>query len=239
MAVFDISVLKFGPKGLMPVIVTEEKNGEVLMLAYANKEALEKTLETGKMHYWSRSRSELWLKGSTSGNYQELVSMSYDCDADTLLASVRQTGNACHTGNHSCFFRQLFPEIKAMASAADTVEKLSKEPCDVPENVEKQSNGGDIDETAAIISELYELIGDRRAHPKEGSYTNYLFEKGLDKILKKVGEETSEVIIASKNRDRDEIRYEIADLVYHLLVLMTECRVTPQDIYEELKSRRR
>lgn len=211
--------IKFDEKGLIPVIVQDYKSGEVLMMAYMNREALEKSLETGRMHYWSRSRGKLWLKGETSGHYQSIQSISMDCDGDTLLAKVEQKGAACHTGHYSCFYRE------------------------VQEGGVKETSGKVFDEKevyndrAKILQELYNIIIDRRLNPKEGSYTNYLFEKGLDKILKKVGEETAEVIIAAKNKSRDEIRYEIADLIYHLFVLMVERDVKPDEIYDELKGR--
>lgn len=206
--------LKFDEKGLIPVVTQDVKTNEVLMVAYMNQEAFDKTLETGKVHYYSRSRSKLWLKGETSGHFQLLKSIHLDCDGDTLLIKAEQIDAACHTGNKTCFFRTLtdgnWEEVK--------------------EEEEKP--------TAAILHEVYNVIVDRMVHPKEGSYTNYLFTKGLDKILKKVGEETAEVIIAAKNKSKEEIRYEVSDLMYHLMVLLVERGLSLEDIYGELKGRR-
>ncbi|MEA4852767.1 MAG: bifunctional phosphoribosyl-AMP cyclohydrolase/phosphoribosyl-ATP diphosphatase HisIE [Christensenella sp.] len=198
--------LKFNQDGLIPAIAQDALTGKVLMQAYMNREAYEKTLETGYAHYYSRSRQQLWKKGETSGHIQKVVSVALDCDCDCVLLRVLQTGAACHTGEYSCFFNQ------------------------VQEN-EQVSN-------SSILYDLYDLIADRKIHPKEGSYTNYLFEKGIDKILKKVGEENAEVIIASKNPGTDELRYEAADLLYHLLVLMNEKGLTLTELFGELQSRR-
>ena len=193
--------------GLMPCIVQEESTGEVLMLAYMNEEAFRLTLKTGRMTYWSRSRQEIWVKGLTSGHFQFVRSLSVDCDSDTLLAKVRQLGAACHTGNHSCFYRDIY-----------AVGHKEADP-------------------QQVMKDVYAVIADRKANPKEGSYTNYLFDKGIDKILKKVGEEASETIIAAKNPDSTESIYEISDLLYHLMVLMCEKGLTWQDIGEELANR--
>lgn len=214
-----LSELKFDANGLVPAIAQDCKTNEVLMLAYMNREALEKTVETGLVHYWSRSRGKLWLKGETSGHYQHVKSMRVDCDGDTLLIMIEQEEAACHTGNYSCFYRELDKNGVHDAPKGDG----GSEP--VPDG-------------EFILQELYDVIVDRTVHPKEGSYTNYLFEKGLDKILKKVGEEASEVIIAAKNKAPDEIRYEVADLIYHLFVLLVERGLKPQDIYGELRKRR-
>jgi phosphoribosyl-ATP pyrophosphohydrolase/phosphoribosyl-AMP cyclohydrolase len=215
---YVVDEVKFDGNGLVPVITQDFMTGEVLMLAYMNREALEKSIETGMVHYWSRNRQKLWLKGETSGHFQYMKSLSMDCDGDALLVKVDQKEAACHTGHHSCFFRQM--------DGNDTAEvqdgKVEPEDYDKP----------------AILQELYEVIKGRQQNPKEGSYTNYLFEKGLDKILKKVGEETAEVIIAAKNKSREEIRYEVADLIYHLFVLLVERDIKLDEIYEELKGRR-
>ena len=212
--------LKFDDRGLIPAIAQDYKTGEVLMLAYMNRESLEKSLCTGKAHYWSRSRNKLWQKGETSGHFQQIAKIEVDCDGDALLLKVIQQGEACHTGHKSCFYRTIH----------DTgIEKPGSE-----EHAGEITAGNG----ARILEELYNVIADRKANPKEGSYTNYLFEKGLDKILKKVGEEASEVIIAAKNESFQELKYEISDLVYHMLVLMAEQGLTLDDIYEELKSRR-
>lgn len=193
--------------GMIPVIVQDYKTDQVLMLAYMNKEAFYTTLETGKMTYWSRSRNELWVKGLTSGHYQYVKSISLDCDNDTLLAKVSQVGAACHTGNKSCFYKELV-----------------KKPYDDTNPLR-------------VFQEVYDVIMDRKKHPKEGSYTNYLFEKGIDKILKKVGEECTEIVIAAKNPDKEEIKYEISDFLYHVMVLMAEKGVTWEDITGELARR--
>jgi phosphoribosyl-ATP pyrophosphohydrolase/phosphoribosyl-AMP cyclohydrolase len=216
--------LRFDDRELIPVIVQDYKTGEVLMLAYMNRESLGKTISTGKAHYWSRSRNKLWLKGETSGNFQQVVKIQLDCDGDALLLKVAQQGVACHTGNKSCFYK--------------TIHDTGTEE---PGNEEhEKEHAGEITagNRAKILEELYNVIADRKVNPREGSYTNYLFNKGLDKILKKVGEEASEVIIAAKNESREELKYEIADFLYHVLVLMVEQGLTLEDIYGELRNRR-
>lgn len=199
---FDIGTLKFDEKGLIPAIVSDADTGEVLCLAYMNRQSLEKTIEGGLTCFFSRSRNRLWLKGETSGNTQSVVSITADCDKDALLVAVRPNGPACHTGSRSCFFNTLLsgPESFSMEALAD-------------------------------------LIKGRRDKPVEGSYTSYLFDKGLDKILKKVGEESTEVIIAAKGGEKKETIYEIADLAYHLLVLMVQSGISISDIKAELASR--
>lgn len=177
------------------------------MLAYMNEEAFQTTLSLGKMTYYSRSRNELWTKGMTSGHYQYVKSLSIDCDKDTILAKVSQIGAACHTGNRSCFYTDMVKE-----------EYNEKNPLEVFENE-------------------YNLILDRKLHPKEGSYTNYLFDKGIDKILKKVGEEATEIVIAAKNPDPEEIKYEIADFLYHMMVMMVDKGITWEEVLEELSQR--
>ncbi|TBL69814.1 bifunctional phosphoribosyl-AMP cyclohydrolase/phosphoribosyl-ATP diphosphatase HisIE [Paenibacillus thalictri] len=203
--------IKWDAQGLVPAVVQDAVSKEVLMLAYMNAESLKLTAESGETWFWSRSRSELWHKGATSGHIQKVRSIKYDCDGDTLLVLVEQTGPACHTGDYSCF-------SKEAASAADNASPV-------------QGN------RFAILGELEALIAQRDAERPEGAYTTYLFEKGVDKILKKVGEETAEVIIAAKNRSHDELRYEASDLLYHLLVLLREQQLPLDDVMRELGSR--
>lgn len=201
------SEFKLNADGLVPVIVQDYKTDEVLMLAYMNEEAYQKTITTARMTYYSRSRSELWIKGLTSGHFQYVKSIEIDCDNDTLLAKVKQVGAACHTGNRSCFYRNL------VASEYAQTNPLK------------------------VFNEVMHVIEDRKEHPKEGSYTNYLFDKGIDKILKKVGEEATEIVIAAKNPDAEEIKYEISDFLYHVMVLMVLRGVSWEDIVKELANR--
>lgn len=215
MSEIDLSVVKYDEKGLVPAIVQEE-NGQVLMLAYMNEESLKKTLETGYTWFFSRSRQELWNKGGTSGNVQKVKEISYDCDGDTLLVRVHQTGVACHTGSYSCF-------------SGRRLDKNEKGVAVIPQE-EKAS-------LAQVLNEIYDVIKDRQIHPVDGSYTNYLFDKGQDKILKKVGEEAVETVIASKNMDRKEILYEMGDLWYHCLVLLAFHKITPDELFAELFGR--
>ena len=198
---------KLGADGLIPVVAQDYRTDEVLMVAYMNKEAYEKTLETGKMTYYSRSRKELWIKGLTSGHYQYVKSLAIDCDRDTILAKVDQVGAACHTGNRSCFFTPLAAK-----------ESNDKNPL-------------------RVFQEVYDVIRDRKVHPKEGSYTNYLFDKGIDKILKKVGEEATEIVIAAKNPDKEETTYELSDFLYHAMVLMAEKGISWEEVTRELARR--
>ena len=195
--------LKFDEKGLICAVAQDCESGEVLMQAYMNLEAYEKTLETGYAHYYSRSRQKLWKKGEESGHLQEVVSVSLDCDGDCVLLRVRQTGAACHTGNYSCFF-----------------------------NTVKEGGAG-----AEMLGRLQRVVEDRRDRPEEGSYTCYLFEKGVDKIAKKTGEEAVELVIAAKNGDKEEIVGECADLFYHTLVLRANAGVKLSDVCAELEER--
>ncbi len=192
--------IKYNEQGLVPAILQEQATGKVLMMAWMNPEALEKTVETGEAWFWSRSRQELWHKGGTSGNTQKILSVGVDCDGDTLLVQVMPKGPACHTGSWSCF-----------------------------ENSDEVG--------PQIFNQLYGRIMERQETMPEGAYTTYLFEKGVDKILKKVGEEASEVIIAAKNRNPQELISETADLVYHMMVLLAEQGIKPEAIEEELKKR--
>lgn len=199
--------IKFNENGLIPAIIQDINTKEVLMMAYMNEEAFEKTLETKRTWFYSRSRKQLWNKGETSGNYQEVKEIWYDCDQDTLLVEVVPAGNACHTGAVSCFYRSIYKEEKRIETSKD------------------------------IIQQLYQRIVDRKMNPKEGAYTTYLFNKGIDKILKKIGEEAAEVIIAAKNTDKSESVYEISDLLYHTLVLMVDKGISIEDIKGELFNR--
>ena len=196
--------VKFDANGLICAIAQDYETGEVLMQAYMNAEALDKTLETGYAHYYSRSRQKLWKKGETSGHTQKVVAAAFDCDRDCLLLQVEQKGAACHTGNRSCFFDQVVRGERAGLT---------------------------------FLGELARVVEDRKVHPVEGSYTAYLFCRGVDKIAKKMGEEAVETVIASKNDDKAELTHEISDLMYHLLVLMEEKGVSLSDLCTELERR--
>lgn len=206
-AKYKWSDLKLNSDGMLPVVVQDYRTNEVLQVAYMNEAAYLKTLELGKMTYWSRSRNELWTKGETSGHFQYVKSLTVDCDYDTMLAKVAQIGAACHTGRYSCFFNTVLEK-----------EYNDTNPLKVFENV-------------------YNVISDRKQNPKEGSYTNYLFDKGLDKILKKLGEEATEIVIAAKNPNTNEIKYEISDFLYHMMVLMVEKNISWNEIMTELSNR--
>ena len=199
----DIKELKFNSHGLIPAIVAEAGTDEVLMMAFMNEESLKISLEKKLTCFYSRSRKELWLKGETSGNYQHIVSITTDCDKDTLLIKVKPDGPACHLGTKSCFEYPVY----------------------------------DSEEEVFTYEGLMELIAGRKTEKKEGSYTTYLFEKGIDKILKKIGEESTEVIIAAKADDKKETIYEIADLAYHVMVMMVEMGISLEDVKAELASR--
>lgn len=199
---------KKNSEGMVPVVVQDYRTLEVLMVAYMNEEAYNQTIALGKMTYYSRSRQELWLKGATSGHYQYVKSLTADCDMDTILAKVSQVGAACHTGKRSCFFNE--------------ITKKDYEEADNP---------------LQVFEEVLDVIKDRKVHPKEGSYTNYLFDKGIDKILKKLGEEATEIVIAAKNTNANEVKYEISDFLYHMMVLMVEKDVSWEEITTELANR--
>lgn len=199
---------KLNGDGLIPVVTQDYKTNEVLMLAYMNQQAFEETIRSGKMTYYSRSRQELWKKGETSGHYQCVKSLTIDCDNDTILAKVEQIGAACHTGNRTCFF-------------TDLVKKEYEE-----------------NNTQTILDDVFAVIMDRKRNPKEGSYTNYLFDHGIDKILKKCGEEATEIVIAAKNPDAAELKYEISDFLYHMMVLMADRGLDWNDIMKELAHRK-
>ncbi|WP_033828481.1 bifunctional phosphoribosyl-AMP cyclohydrolase/phosphoribosyl-ATP diphosphatase HisIE [Bacillus andreraoultii] len=203
----DLNQIKFDEKGLVPTIVQDCYTGKVLMLAYMNKESLLKTVESGTTWFYSRSRMELWNKGATSGHYQYVKRMTYDCDGDSILVEVEQVDVACHTGEESCFHNTFFTDESFI-------------------NYHRE-----------IVNELYTFLQNRKTNPVEGSYTNYLFEKGLDKILKKIGEETTEVIIEAKNLDKTELVAELSDLIYHSLLLMIEKDIQIVDLKKELMKR--
>ena len=198
---------KLNSDGHVTVVVQDYKTDDVLMVAYMNEEAYNMTLKTGKMTYYSRSRQELWVKGETSGHFQYVKSLMADCDKDTILAKVSQIGAACHTGAHSCFFNEI------MTKEYEETNPLR------------------------VFEQVFDVIKDRKIHPKEGSYTNYLFDKGIDKILKKLGEEATEIVIAAKNPNANEVKYEISDFLYHMMVLMAEKNVTWEEITTELAQR--
>ncbi len=199
-----IDQLKFDEKGLIPAIVVDGTTGQVLTLAYMNRESLEISMKEGRTCFYSRSRQELWRKGETSGAVQHIIDITADCDNDALVIRVNKDGPACHTGAESCFHNPLWEG----------------------------------DETPGFtIDSLMEMLQGRKEHPKEGSYTSYLFEKGLDKILKKVGEECTEVVIAGKAEDKAETVYEIADLAYHVMVLMLQLGISLEDVRGELAKR--
>ncbi|MFB0921694.1 MAG: bifunctional phosphoribosyl-AMP cyclohydrolase/phosphoribosyl-ATP diphosphatase HisIE [Oscillospiraceae bacterium] len=200
----SIDELKFDEKGLIPAIVTDCNTKKVLTLAYMNRKSLEISMREGRTCFWSRSRQELWRKGETSGNVQEIVDITADCDRDSLVVLVKKAGPACHLGNDSCFVDKVFESESQQEFSLDS---------------------------------LYRLIEGRKTENKEGSYTSYLFEKGLDKILKKVGEECTEVIIAAKGNDKTETVYEVSDLLYHVMVMMVEMDIKNEDVLKELASR--
>lgn len=202
MSEINFNEIKFDERGLVPAIVQNAETREVLTLAYMNQESLARTIETKQTWFWSRSRQELWHKGATSGNTQEVVSLALDCDGDAIVVLVKPAGPACHTGSVSCF------------------------------NVTQDENLG------SLLSRLYQLIGDRERERPAGSYTTYLFDEGIDKILKKLGEESAETIIAAKNDDDSRLVAEVSDLIYHLLVLLVSRGVTLEEIANELKQRR-
>ncbi len=208
----NVSQVKFDEKGLIPAIVQDAVSKEVLTLAYMNEESLKKSLETKETWFWSRSRAELWHKGETSGNTQKIIDIKYDCDQDALVVLVVPAGPACHTGSYSCFTGSLLVDGEDKKESAST-------------------------DRFAIINELESVIAQREAEMPEGAYTTYLFDKGVDKILKKVGEEATEVVIAAKNRDPEELKWEVADLIYHVLVLLREQKLPLDEVLNVLVER--
>jgi phosphoribosyl-ATP pyrophosphohydrolase/phosphoribosyl-AMP cyclohydrolase len=210
---FDATQIRFDERGLIPAIIQDARTGAVLTLAYMNADSLQKTMATRETWFWSRSRSELWHKGATSGNIQRVVEVRQDCDGDALVVLVEPAGPACHTGKRSCFYRDIEGEVVDDVGLGQSL--------------------------GTVLDELYQLIESRQRDRPEGSYTTYLFEKGLDKILKKLGEEASETIIAAKNDEQGELVAESADLLYHLIVLLVERGVKLELIRDELVQRRR
>ena len=204
----NIEDLNFNDDGLLPVIVQDYSSGQILMFAFTNAEALNKTVETGYTHFWSRSRQKIWNKGEESGNVQKVMQIFVDCDNDTLLITVEQTGVACHTGEQSCFYTR-FDSTKELAPAF----------------------------VSSAVSKVFDVIEDRKQNPKEDSYVNKLLNEGTDKILKKIGEEAGETIIAAKNETKEEFIYEITDLWFHSLVLLSKLGLSPEDINKELERR--
>jgi phosphoribosyl-AMP cyclohydrolase / phosphoribosyl-ATP pyrophosphohydrolase len=203
--------IKFDEKGLIPAIVQDAFTKEVLTLAYMNAESLRKSIDTRETWFFSRSRQELWHKGATSGNTQKIIEIRFDCDQDALVVLVEPSGPACHNGTISCFNESFYVE-----ELNPTYKQLSD---------------------YQILLDLEELIEKRQLDRPEGAYTTYLFEKGVDKILKKVGEEASEVIIAAKNRDSEELKWEVSDLIYHLLVLLREQNLPFKEVLSVLNKR--
>lgn len=202
-----LNEIKFDEKGLVPAIVQDFRTGEVLMMAYMNREAVEKTLSSGKANYFSRSRNKPWLKGETSGHFQYIKGIYYDCDMDTILLKVEQVGAACHTGERSCFFREI----------------------ETPFSVDVA--------TSSILDKVHGVILERKSNPGERSYVSSLFTKGADTILKKIGEEAAELLISGKGGNRDEVIHEMADLWFHTLVLLGHLDISPEQVYGELKRR--
>lgn len=208
-----LNEIKFDEKGLVPAIAQDYLTGDVLMMAYMNSDALEKTMVSGKAHYFSRSRNKLWLKGETSGHFQHIKGIYYDCDIDTLLLKVEQIGSACHTGERSCFYREVETSFKNVKMPRRDVS------------------------TAPILDSIYKVILERKSNPQERSYVSSLFAKGTDAILKKVGEEASELVISGKGGKEEEVIYETADLWFHSLVLLGYLGIKPEEVYGELKRR--
>lgn len=206
----DLTRIRFDDNGLIPAVVQDAATSEVLTVAYMNEESLEKSLQTGETWFYSRSRQELWHKGATSGNTQKIVEMTLDCDQDSLVVRVLPKGPACHTGEQSCFNETIYQN----------------------DGVDDQSVS-----SVNILLTLEKLIAERDLERPEGAYTTYLFEEGVDKILKKVGEEASEVIIAAKNRDAEELKWEVADMLYHTMVLLREQKLPFNDVLNVLQER--
>jgi phosphoribosyl-ATP pyrophosphohydrolase/phosphoribosyl-AMP cyclohydrolase len=218
---FDLTQLRFDESGLIPAIVQDAENGQILTLAYMSQESLRLTIETGLTHFYSRSRQRIWQKGEESGHIQRVIEIYFDCDEDALVIKAEQVVAACHTGRRSCFFRRLHPSSKAP-------EELAQQQFD-PEAV----YGGSL----AILQQIFEVIKDRQARPQPDSYVSGLFAKGQDHMLKKIGEEAAELVVASKNGNPEEIIYELADLWFHTLVLLGHHGIAPSEVARELRNR--
>jgi len=229
--------LIYDEDGLIPAIIIDAENNEVLMMAYMNEESLQISMSEGRACFWSRSREELWRKGESSGNVQHIISIKTDCDKDTLLVTVKKDGPACHTGEETCFFEEIY--------SVNRVDVGNRVDASNPAN--KNINIVDVTDTIKASKKakqfsleiLHSIIKNRKIEQKAGSYTNYLFEKGIDKILKKLGEETTEVIIAGKEGNKKETIYELADLTYHALVLMTQLDISLDEVLYELEGRQK
>jgi phosphoribosyl-ATP pyrophosphohydrolase/phosphoribosyl-AMP cyclohydrolase len=215
--------LKWGPDGLIPAIAQDARTGQVLMQAYMNEESLRKTVETGTVWYWSRSRQELWNKGATSGHFQRVKEIRTDCDGDSLLLLVEQDGVACHEGTYTCFTRRVDGSPRALLETAYwPVQPGTEAAYDI----------------GSILREVTAVLEDRRAHPDSESYTSKLFTRGADAYCKKIGEEATEVVLAVKNRDRENLAFEVADVWFHTLVALVDSGLSPRDVAAQLASRR-
>jgi len=233
-----VNQIKFNKEGLIPVIIQDEETKQVLMLAYMNRESLKKTLEEGRTCFYSRSRRELWFKGSTSGNTQLVKKIVLDCDNDTLLILVEQKGVACHTGNYSCFFKEIksgkIEEIKF-----ELYPSLQKEKAKKVKSPQGESSSKQLKINSEIINELYQVIQNRKLNYQKDSYVCKLLSNSEDLLPKKIGEEAAEVIIALKDKEKSAIIYEVADLWFHTLVALSNCDISPQEIFKELKRRKK
>jgi len=233
-----LNQIKFNKEGLIPTIIQDDKTRQVLMLAYMNRKSLKKTFEEGKTCFYSRSRRELWFKGDTSGNIQVVKKIILDCDNDTILILVEQKGVACHTGNYSCFFKEIKSD-KIEEINIDPPGLLQKQQTERTESPQMESRGEQSEINSEIIKEIYQVIQDRKLNYKSDSYICKLLANSEGLLPKKIGEEAAEVIIALKDKDREPIIYEVADLWFHTLVALGSCNIFPQDIFKELKKRRK
>ncbi len=244
---FNVEKLKYDKDGLIPAIIQDTHSREVLMVAWMNREAVKKTMTTGQTWFWSRSRKKLWHKGETSGHVQHVDEIYHDCDADTLLIRVNQVGAACHEGYRTCFHYRIDP-TGGVAVVGDLVfdpdrvygsQAAARDPAEGRQTRKRVLTEEEFQATCGVLEMLYAIIQDRKEKRPAGAYTTYLFDKGLDKILKKVGEEATEVIVGAKNNQRQEVIHEVADLFYHVLVLLAEKNVTLDDVLRELQARRK